>query len=656
MWTVVAVGNAWGVGGTRTTPRPSQGSTDDAAYAAPVRFTGPYPAPIGTRGEEGPLSPALLKPPVDRFDYDTNPAILGGRRSVPPDPYVAAGPEHTINVGNLLIQWQRKDDPGVTEHLEGLGTFFSGAAGYLGTFTFDPKVIYDQYAGRFVVVTLERLDVTAGAASNESRIHIAVSKASDPNLGWWFHSINTKLNFLDPYSGLACDFWADYPGLGVDDKAVYVTANMFGFFDQPCGYGGGRLWIINKVPTYAGPDGSIVFTMHDALDASFVGPGLTQQPAHMFGPLPLGSTGDPLGTYITGYDGWTDCATEYLVVIEVTDPLGGGGGPFFVASFIPSGDLEDVGCASGWPDPPDAPQAGMGPGPGFFNFPIETNDRRTLNAVWRDDCLWSCAELIPPAGADMGQTTAHWWRVDTSAPGLLMLADQGNVGAEDLGAGTHTFMPQVMVDCNKNMAIGFAASNAAMFCGAYYATRLATDAAGVVGPTCVLQAGLDYYHRFHGGSRNRWGDYSGLALCPVDEATFWIYNEYAGPRGTPGIGFNGEEDGRWKTKLGCFRLKPPTAAAPASPQFALEQNQPNPFNPSTVIRFTLRAREHVTLSVFDATGRRVATLVDEVRAEGPHDVVWDGRNSRGRPVASGAYFYRLETAASSVSKRMVLIK
>jgi hypothetical protein len=617
----------------------------------------------------------------------------------------------------------------------------------LGTRTFDPKVIYDQYSDVFVVVTLERIAATAVDPTNYSRIHVAVSKTSDPNLGWWFHSIDSKIAFANPYSGLVCESWADYPGLGLDDKAVYITANMFGFPNSACGqsYGGGRLWIVNKVPTYAGPDGSIVVSVHDALTASGLTPGqfITQQAAHMYGPLPVGSNGKPLGTYLTGYDGFTDCATEYVVVVEVTDPLGGGGGPFFANQIVPCGDLEDVGCAFGWPAPPDAPQAGVGPPPGLFNFPIEVGDQRTYNAVWRDNCLWTGSIIVPKAGADIGQTTAHWWRINTSAPAALVVADQGNIGSEDIGLGTHTFYPQIMVDCNKNMAVGFAASNAGIFCGAYYATRLATDAPGSIGATGVLQVGLAYYHRFHGGTRNRWGDYSGLALCPVDEATFWIYNEYAGVQGTPGMGYYAEEDGRFQTKLGCFRVKeiPISVAITAfdarvqgravlltgkftssldvrfvnvyrglggeepqlvtqrpgsgdefafvdaqvqpgssyrymigvvdadgeflstvervtipAAEFELAQNQPNPFNPSTTIHFTLSLREHVTLSIYDATGRHVATLVDAVRDVGRHEIAWDGRDSNGHSVGSGTYFYRLDAGKASASKKMVLLK
>ena len=125
----------------------------------------------------------------------------------------------------------------------------------------------------------------------------------------------------------------------------------------------------------------------------------------MYGPLPLGSTGSPLGTFLCSYSGITiDPAppnTEFVQVVEVTDPLGGGGGPFFVHMFVECDNIEgDL-----YPALPDAPQ---------FGVPclIEVNDRRALNAVWRDACLYTCATILPNAGPDIGQTTAHWWRID----------------------------------------------------------------------------------------------------------------------------------------------------------------------------------------------------------------------------------------------------
>jgi len=90
--------------------------------------------------------------------------------------------------------------------------------------------------------------------------------------------------------------------------------------------------------------------------------------------------------------------------------------------------------------------------------------------------------------------------------------------------------------------------------------------------------------------------------------------------------------------------------------FALHQNYPNPFNPATVISFDIERSTEVELSVFNALGRKIKTLFDEYAAAGSYDVVWDGTDSNGRKVASGVYFYRLKTADSSVSKKMLLLK
>ncbi|MFQ5511682.1 MAG: FlgD immunoglobulin-like domain containing protein [Candidatus Krumholzibacteriia bacterium] len=88
----------------------------------------------------------------------------------------------------------------------------------------------------------------------------------------------------------------------------------------------------------------------------------------------------------------------------------------------------------------------------------------------------------------------------------------------------------------------------------------------------------------------------------------------------------------------------------------LRQNHPNPFNPSTVIEFTLAAAGPVTLSVYDARGRRMATLVNGRRAEGVNRVTWDGRSDSGRALASGVYFYRLRSDAVSLTRKMILMK
>jgi len=91
-------------------------------------------------------------------------------------------------------------------------------------------------------------------------------------------------------------------------------------------------------------------------------------------------------------------------------------------------------------------------------------------------------------------------------------------------------------------------------------------------------------------------------------------------------------------------------------EYSLEQNYPNPFNPETQIRFTLKERTNVLVEVYDILGRRVATIVDEMRSGGVHTVTWNGINQRGQTVGSGVYLYRIEAGNFVKTKRMMFIK
>ena len=91
-------------------------------------------------------------------------------------------------------------------------------------------------------------------------------------------------------------------------------------------------------------------------------------------------------------------------------------------------------------------------------------------------------------------------------------------------------------------------------------------------------------------------------------------------------------------------------------RFSLEQNFPNPFNPSTRIRFTLNSPGYTRLDVFNLLGQRIRTVVDRVYPAGSHEVTWDGTTDDGRPAASGVYFYRLQKGPDRLTRKMTLIK
>lgn len=90
--------------------------------------------------------------------------------------------------------------------------------------------------------------------------------------------------------------------------------------------------------------------------------------------------------------------------------------------------------------------------------------------------------------------------------------------------------------------------------------------------------------------------------------------------------------------------------------YRLAQNYPNPFNPSTIIEFSLPKSAQVRLTVLNILGQQVRTLADEFLTAGPHQVSWDGSDSYGSRVASGLYYYRLETDGYSQTKEMILVK
>ncbi len=90
--------------------------------------------------------------------------------------------------------------------------------------------------------------------------------------------------------------------------------------------------------------------------------------------------------------------------------------------------------------------------------------------------------------------------------------------------------------------------------------------------------------------------------------------------------------------------------------YALEQNFPNPFNPSTRIVFSIGEAGHVSLRLFDSAGRLIRVLVDERREAGRHEELWDGKSTGGRAVASGIYFYCLVTGDFMQTRKMVLLR
>ena len=543
------------------TPQISNGAlTDQEIQRNPEAFrvqeeSGEAPSAMTSVAPGGTLAPdaPALTTTFDAINFNENSSGTGFFQ-IPPDPAGAVGPTHVVNVVNSHIEWYTK--AGVRQNRQRLG--FRTGPGAVGSFfesqaplttTFDPKVIYDQYSGRFVVVTMERVD----GIPNQSRVFLAVSDDSDPNGTWFFQTLITEETIGVNQS------WADFPGFAVDSEAVYFTTNMFGHPGQTStGFTGQRLWIMAKAPWYTG--GVATATRYDPSTLASANPAgdafalsTTMQPTQMYGDSAGG-----LGTFLIAYSGINDGINVFVQIIQVDSPLSS---PTFTGYFSQWGTIAADDSLTAFPG---APQLGT-------TRTIATNDRRfSQNGVYRNGVLYCAAPIRRPAAAptDANQVTVHWFNLD---PVILNNGaidppptDHGNIGGEDIGPATYTFFPSVAVDSLGNLAVGFAASGSTMYPGAYFAGRLAADAPGTTRGAGGLRAGRDFYIRDFTASvvvTSRWGDYTGMWLDPSDETTFCAFNEYALPRGTNLGGALAEEDGRWGNAWGCFSLSSPAATA-----------------------------------------------------------------------------------------------
>jgi hypothetical protein len=133
--------------------------------------------------------------------------------------------------------------------------------------------------------------------------------------------------------------------------------------------------------------------------------------------------------------------------------------------------------------------------------------------------------------------------------------------------------------------------------------------------------------------------------------------------GNRSLSYNGSN---WTAIAQNFRFRPVVASLAGATStgersdrpfaFDLQQNFPNPFNPSTQIHYSIPSKGHVSLKVFDLLGKEVATIIDGDENAGSHQVLWKGTNSAGRAVSSGVYFYRLQSGGLIKTQKMILMK
>lgn len=141
----------------------------------------------------------------------------------------------------------------------------------------------------------------------------------------------------------------------------------------------------------------------------------------------------------------------------------------------------------------------------------------------------------------------------------------------------------------------------------------------------------------------------------------WIYTENVSLWDRPGLAFLPDEYRDAMLAAHDPARNAPTSVAQSSPSVlpgknVLEQNFPNPFNGTTIFRFSLPRPGKVELAVYDLAGRKVATLADMALPGGSHSVRWNGLDASGRELATGPYLYRLRVGEWQETRKLLLVR
>lgn len=453
---------------------------------------------------------------------------------------------------------------------------------------FDPKCFYDASAGKFVLVVVEE-------SNPKALIDIAVSQTSDPTGLWWLYHFDVTLDNTTQTTN-----WMDFPGLGYNDNAIFVGGDMYSFSNS---YKYSKVRVFSKSQLYSGGPATFV---------DFVNL-LNADGTSAFAPKPARClTSSSSGYVLNTRPGGGSSVTLWRIDNTPTSPT-----------------LTRVATVSvgQYAVPPDASQPGTG-------TLVATGDCRTQDVVYANGTLYTgFTEKI-------GTSRRNY----VAAVRYLTMSSGGTKGFDITytASGIHLYYPAVIPDGSGNMYMTYSRSSKNEYVSMYQTGMTTSETA--------IESSVRAYAGIGPNTSGRWGDYSGASPDPSNSGAVWLYGGWA------------NSSNRWATYIegASFNSSLPrvapgngdVAAVKAAPlSFGLVGNYPNPFNPTTMIRYSLKEHSTVHLTVFNALGQQVAELVNGEVDAGYHDVRFDASR-----LASGVYFYRLQAGAQSETKRLVLTR
>lgn len=389
--------------------------------------------------------------------------------SIPPDVNGAAGPEHIMVTLNTQVRIQ--DREGNNLFTTSLSTFWQPMPNNGGTF--DPKILYDPYENRWIMVT------PSGSNSQDSRLYVAVSATSNPLEDWFMFWIDPDEQNIT---------WFDYPSIGFNKRWITISGNMFG------GSYYRTVFVIDKMAAYNG-DENPSYKRFATSEAFTLCPSITYDPDEEDQWLVATSNGNSGGYgYIKKFKlfGETlDPTFIYEGAIGVPEPWAGGAGQ--------NGDF--------------LPQLGS-------SEKLNAVDSRMENLVFRNDKLWAVHHIFLPANNPQ-RTAVQWWEL--ALDGTVL--QRGRI--EDTTNLFSFAFPTIAVNANEDIFIGHNACSETQYASAAYSFKAYYDEENTMRTYYQFKDGKDPYYKTFGGGRNRWGDYTNTVVDPVNDFDFWTLQEYA---------------------------------------------------------------------------------------------------------------------------------
>ncbi|MBM4166912.1 MAG: T9SS type A sorting domain-containing protein [Ignavibacteria bacterium] len=428
----------------------------------------PPSAPEGSNYLEEKFSLGNSRPVVEK-----NFRGINDQGGFPPDPIMAAGPNHIMVLVNSAFRIYDKN--GTTLKTIQASVWFNSIAP--GSGPNDPQVIYDNFANRWVMQWM-----TTPTASEHYHL-FSVSDDSNP-MGQWINWRTPSFTVGD--SGIGS--WGDYPALGYDAQAIYLTSRQFAFSGS---FRYSKLRIINKAELYSSTPGAI--SWKDFWD--FRDPSSTSVTPDNVRPM---SAFDSLGMGFMMNSSPFSSGT-YLTLWKIHNPI-----------TTPTISGANVSVTQ-YSTPPNANQLG-----GSSTLIEGGGSKIRANVIYRDSSLWAVHCIGSGAGSQF--SAVRYVRIN---PFTSQVKEDIAMGKD----GFWHFYPAIMVDEERNIIITYSRSGLTEYIGAYVTGRKENDSPGL-SPSVPVKVGEANYVKV-GNGRNRWGDYNGIALDPIEQNAIWTFTEFA---------------------------------------------------------------------------------------------------------------------------------